>query len=125
LSIFSAGTAWVFFVIPLSITAGVVATLMVRAIRQTGLPHVTGSLLVLTGRCHEVSVTNNVSMMIIPGGVGLAILSSGVFVKGKSEILSFESYNMEMVDWHWVRWFRKTSRKTIFPGNLCQSTIIL
>jgi hypothetical protein len=37
--------SWWFFLIPITIAAGVVATLLVRALEQTGLPRVTGSLL--------------------------------------------------------------------------------
>ncbi|MCJ7532933.1 MAG: ECF transporter S component [Anaerolineales bacterium] len=45
LAIFSAVNSWWAYLLPVSIAAGVVTALLVRAIKQTGLPHVTGSLL--------------------------------------------------------------------------------
>jgi len=45
LALFSAVNSWWAYLAPLSVAAGIVTALLVRAIKQTGLPHVQGSLL--------------------------------------------------------------------------------
>jgi hypothetical protein len=41
----NSAVSWYFYILPISVASGVVAALLVRALEQSGLPRVTGSIL--------------------------------------------------------------------------------